>query len=108
MFEFDRNVLIASLTSILRILRTREPNLRQFCNLRFIRRLSQVPEEQVVRKCVFILGHCTLHNIALLHRRGVFREKILLQIIRELLTLRKVNDVRIVRDLMDEFTHFEG
>lgn len=108
MIPIDKKGLITSLGSILRILRNREPGLQQFCNVRFIRRLKSFPIHVLVAKCVFILGHCTLRNLALLHRRGVFREKTLLQIVGEILSLRRVHDVHAVKALMYDFRSFQG
>ena len=95
MFNMDKQIIINNLVSILRILRT-------------IRYLRDLPICQIIRKCVFMLGNCSLHNIALLYRRGIFREKLFLQMIGELLILRKVADVRIVGDLMREFACLKG
>ena len=108
MLNFDKSVLINNLRTILQILRTREPNLRDLCSEKFIRQIKNSSLEIIIKKCVFVLGHCTLRNIALLHRRGIFREKIFLQMIGELLTLRKVNDSRIIQNLMHEFNSFQG
>lgn len=108
MFNISKKIIIDTLVSILRILRTREPWIQPFCNFRSIQRLRNLPIDQMIQKCVFILGSCSLRNISLLYRRGIFREKFFLQMIGELLTLRRVDDVQIVSDLMREFKGFEG
>ena len=108
MFTFDKNALIESLAIILRILRTRQPEVRSFCNARFVRRLKNLPLHLIISKCVFILGHCTLHNIARLHRRQVFRNEGMLQIIGEILILRRLSDAAVVKDLICKFRHAQG